>query len=77
LKAGEVLDGEGGFCVWGRQTPAERSLADGLLPLGLAHNVALIRDVAEGAPLRWSDVTIDANDIAVKTRREMEKAFAP
>ncbi|MFY9992198.1 MAG: flagellar biosynthesis protein FlgA, partial [Rhodoplanes sp.] len=73
----EVLDGEGGFCVWGRQTPAERSLADGLLPLGLAHNVALIRDVAEGAPLRWSDVTIDANDIAVKTRREMEKAFAP
>src|SRR5262249_53741114 len=26
LKAGEILDGEGGFCVWGRQVPAERSL---------------------------------------------------
>ncbi len=37
----------------------------------------MLSDVAEGAPLRWSDVTIDANDIAVKTRREMEKAFAP
>ena len=22
LKAGEMLDGEGGFCVWGKQTPA-------------------------------------------------------
>jgi predicted homoserine dehydrogenase-like protein len=71
-----VLDGEGGFCVWGRQTPAERSLADGLLPLGLAHNVALTRDVPEDGALRWSDVTIDPSDIAVKTRREMEKAFA-
>ena len=39
LKAGEMLDGEGGFCVWGKQTPAARSLADGLLPLGLAHKV--------------------------------------
>ena len=27
LKRGEVLDGEGGYCVWGKQVPAERSLA--------------------------------------------------
>ena len=30
LKAGEVLDGEGGFCVWGKQTPADVSLDAGL-----------------------------------------------
>ena len=30
LKAGEMLDGEGGFCVWGKQTPAALSLARGL-----------------------------------------------
>ena len=41
LKKGEVLDGEGGFCVWGRQTPADVSLQEGYLPLGLAHGVAL------------------------------------
>lgn len=76
LNAGEVLDGEGGFCVWGRQTPASVSLADGLLPLGLAHNIPLTRDVPEGAALRWSDVAIDADDIAVRTRREMEAMFA-
>jgi predicted homoserine dehydrogenase-like protein len=76
LKKGEVLDGEGGFCVWGRQVPAERSLAEGFLPLGLAHEVGLERDVAEGECLRWSDVAYDRNDPAVKVRREMEAAFA-
>lgn len=76
LKGGEMLDGEGGFCVWGKQTPADVSLAQGMLPLGLAHNVKLKRDIAEGEALRWNDVAFDANDIAVKVRREMEAAFA-
>src|SRR5215475_7037945 len=75
LKAGEVLDGEGGFCVWGRQTPADTSLERELLPLGLAHNVKVKRDIAEAQPLRWSDVDYDANDSVVKVRREMEAAF--
>jgi predicted homoserine dehydrogenase-like protein len=75
LKQGEMLDGEGGFCVWGRQVPAERSLAQGLLPLGLAHGVKLLRDVGEGECLKWTDVAYDENDLAVKVRREMETAF--
>ena len=75
LKKGEILDGEGGFCVWGKQTPAERSLAEGYLPLGLAQNVKLTRDVTEGEGLRWSDVAYDAGDFAVKVRREMETTF--
>jgi predicted homoserine dehydrogenase-like protein len=75
MKAGEMLDGEGGFCVWGKQTPAARSLDQGLLPLGLAHNVKLKRDVATGEALRWADVAYDQNDAAVKVRREMEAAF--
>jgi predicted homoserine dehydrogenase-like protein len=75
LKAGEVLDGEGGFCVWGKQTPADVSLERGLLPLGLAHSVKLKHDIAEGGALKWSDVVYDATDSAVKVRREMEAAF--
>jgi len=77
LKCGEVLDGEGGYCVWGKQVPGERSLSAGLLPLGLAHGVPLKRDVVEGECLKWSDVACDETDIAVKTRREMEAAFRP
>ena len=76
LKAGEMLDGEGGFCVWGKQTPADVSLDEGYLPLGLAHGVKLKADIAEGQRLRWRDVEIDDSDLAVRTRREMEAAFA-
>jgi predicted homoserine dehydrogenase-like protein len=75
LKAGEMLDGEGGFCVWGKQTPAVVSLEKGLLPLGLAHNVKLNRAIAQGAAIGWADVEIDPNDTAVKVRREMEAAL--
>jgi predicted homoserine dehydrogenase-like protein len=76
LKKAEVLDGEGGFCVWGKQTPAAASLAAGYFPLGLAQNVKLKRDIAEGERLKWSDVEVDVNDSAVRVRREMEAAFA-
>ena len=76
LKAGEMLDGEGGFCVWGKQTPADASLEQGYLPLGLAHNVKLKTDVKLGQRLKWSDVEYDPNSLAVKVRREMEAAFA-
>ena len=76
LAAGEILDGEGGFCVWGKQAPAATSMAEGWLPLGLSHNVRLKNPIKAGAALRWSDVEIDETDLAVKTRREMEAMFA-
>ncbi|WP_420405140.1 NAD(P)H-dependent oxidoreductase [Nisaea sp.] len=76
LRTGEVLDGEGGFCVWGKQTPARHSLDEGYLPLGLAQHVKLKRAIPEGAPLRWADVEIDPEDEAVRVRREMEAMFA-
>ncbi|MCP3388580.1 Gfo/Idh/MocA family oxidoreductase [Bradyrhizobium sp. CCGB12] len=75
LKAGEMLDGEGGFCVWGKQTPADASLKQGYLPLGLAHHVKLKTDIAQGQRLRWEDVEYDPDSLAVRVRREMEAAF--
>ena len=36
---GEMLDGEGGYTVWGKLLPAATSRAMGGLPLGLAHGV--------------------------------------
>src|SRR5438445_228860 len=53
LQAGETLDGEGGYTVWGKLVPAERSLAEGALPIGLAHKVPLKRNIAAGAVVRW------------------------
>ena len=75
LKAGEILDGEGGFCVWGRQVPAKASLSEGLLPLGLAHDLPLRRDIPAGTGLRWADVVLNEADTALQFRREMEIEF--
>ncbi|MCC7273538.1 MAG: Gfo/Idh/MocA family oxidoreductase [Alphaproteobacteria bacterium] len=75
LAEGEVLDGEGGYRVYGRLMPAADSLALGGLPLGLAHGVRLQRPIAAGAPVRWSDVAVDEAVEAVRVRREMEAAF--
>jgi predicted homoserine dehydrogenase-like protein len=76
LQPGEMLDGEGGYTVWGKLLPAETSRALGGLPLGLAHDIKLIRPVRQGQSLSWADVAIDTGTRAYQLRREMEAHFA-
>jgi predicted homoserine dehydrogenase-like protein len=75
LLAGEILDGEGGACVWGKLMTASDSLRRGGLPIGLANRVPLLRDVPAGQPVTWADVRIDPADEAYQYRRAMEAAF--
>ena len=77
LREGELLDGEGGYTVYGKLMPAADSLALGGLPLGLAHGVRLVRPVAGGQSLQWRDVAFDAADPSVRFRREMETELPP
>jgi predicted homoserine dehydrogenase-like protein len=76
LQAGEALDGEGGYTVYGKLMPADDSLACGGLPIGLAHNVTLKSPVAKDQPVTWANVDIDTTSQAVQIRREMEAMFA-
>ncbi|MDH5540734.1 MAG: flagellar biosynthesis protein FlgA, partial [Rhizobacter sp.] len=76
LRAGEMLDGEGGYTVWGKLLPAHTSVQMGGLPLGLAHDVKLVRAVPQGQSLSWADVAIDTGTAAYRVRREMEDLFA-
>ena len=58
------------------------SLKAGGLPIGLAHKVKLVKDVAAGRPVSWADVAIDETSEAVqhppgngtRRRRRMKKA---
>jgi predicted homoserine dehydrogenase-like protein len=75
LRAGEILDGEGGACVWGKLMPAADSLRHGGLPIGLANRLPVVRDVPAGQPVTWDDVRIDPADEAYQYRRAMEAAF--
>ena len=75
LNAGEILDGEGGFTVYGKLLPAETSLQRGAIPIGLAHGVRLRGAIPAGQVISWKDVEFDAQNDAVRTRREMEVQF--
>lgn len=72
LKRGERLDGEGGYTVWGKACPSDKSVAMGALPIGLAHDFVLKEDVRRGSVLTQSDVDLDHNSLAVKLRKEAE-----
>ena len=51
------------------------SLDAGALPLGLAHGWKVLRPIAAGQTVKWSDVAVDMNNAAVKLRREMEARY--
>ena len=76
LKAGEMLDGEGGFTVYGKLMPANKSLKMGGLPIGLAHRIKLKNNVNIDQQISWDDVEIDPTDQAVSVRKEMEKLYS-
>src|SRR5262249_55118112 len=76
LRAAEMLGGEGGEMVWGKLVPAERSLAESAIPIGLAHHVRLLHNIARGEIVRWGDVAVSDTE-AARVRREMEQRFAP
>ncbi|KAF7190264.1 hypothetical protein HII31_08595 [Pseudocercospora fuligena] len=75
LKAGEKLDGEGGFMVYGKLMPAHASMAIEGLPIGLAHGITLKHDIKQGQGLSWKDVEYSEKNQAVAVRREMEALY--
>ncbi|MBL6777741.1 MAG: flagellar biosynthesis protein FlgA, partial [Alphaproteobacteria bacterium] len=76
LKAGEMLDGEGGFTVWGQLYPAQAAQAIDGVPIGLAHNLKLTRDVAEGAPVTWDNVTSHPDSDILALRAAMQAGIS-
>ncbi|MDR1634646.1 MAG: Gfo/Idh/MocA family oxidoreductase [Bifidobacteriaceae bacterium] len=59
LRAGERLDGEGGYTVWGKLISARASVERDALPVAMAHDVKLIRSVPQGQVVTWQDVQVD------------------
>jgi len=47
----------------------------GGLPLGLAHQVKVVRPVKKSQSLCWDDVAIDKTTDAYRVRKEMEAMF--
>jgi predicted homoserine dehydrogenase-like protein len=77
LKPGEVLDGEGGYTVFGRLVSARESLANRYLPLGLSSGAKLIRPVAKDAYVTYDDVQLDETTLAFRIRKTQEAEYRP
>ena len=76
LHPGDTLDGEGGYTLWGKLLPASTSLKQGTVPLGLAHQAKVIRDVSRGSLVTWNDVSMDTSTKAYAVRKEFENTFS-
>lgn len=73
LKPGDVLDGEGGYTVYGRLVGARESIESGCLPMGLASHVKVIRPVPKDAFVTYNDIEVDDSLFAHKLRQDMER----
>lgn len=69
LKAGEVLDGSGGYTVNGLCEKAVIARAENLLPLGLADGAIMKQDVPQGTAITYDMVTLNEDSFVVKLRR--------
>lgn len=73
LGPGEVLDGIGGFAVYGEV--AREVEASGLLPIGVSEGAVLTRPVGKGEPVPVDSVELDEGALAVRLWREQEAAL--
>jgi predicted homoserine dehydrogenase-like protein len=76
LKAGEVLDGVGGFMTYGTIDNADVVYQQGLLPMGVAGGSRLLRDVAKDAALTYADIALPTDRLCDQLRLEQGQRFS-
>lgn len=77
LKAGELLDGLGGYMTYGVCERAEVAADAGLLPIGIAEGARLLSDVLRDRGLTYADVALPEGRRVIELRREQETRLAP
>ncbi|GAB6194417.1 NAD(P)H-dependent oxidoreductase [Desulfocastanea catecholica] len=75
LKAGEILDGIGGFHCYGLTENYEESFKNAFLPMSLAQGCRLKRDIAKDSIINYSDVEVPGGRLVDQLRREQNLLF--
>jgi predicted homoserine dehydrogenase-like protein len=75
LKAGELLDGVGGFATYGVIENAAIVAGEKLLPAGLAQGCRLLRDVALDTVVTFADVAVPEGRVCDRLREEQRVRF--
>jgi predicted homoserine dehydrogenase-like protein len=76
LKAGESLDGIGGFCTYGNIENAEGAMLRGSLPMGISDGCIVKHDLPRDHILTYADVEMPATlRLCDRLRAEQDEAF--
>jgi predicted homoserine dehydrogenase-like protein len=76
IKVDEILDGEGGYTVWGRLMPSTASVEAQALPIGLASEVTVTRPIKQGQVITLDDISADTTAQAWLVRNKMLEQFS-
>jgi predicted homoserine dehydrogenase-like protein len=71
LRPGDVLDGEGGYAVYGLIEDAAVARRDELVPIGLTQGATVLREIPQDRLLTWDDVA-PRESFALDLRREQD-----
>jgi predicted homoserine dehydrogenase-like protein len=78
LRAGDELDGGGGYTVYGLSERYDNAARERLLPFGFAYaGTRVTRDVARDEPISLDDVMIERENELTGLRAEQDRLFAP
>lgn len=75
LKAGDTLDGFGGFAAYGLLENHPRARAENLLPIGLSDHCVLSREIPKDTPVRFDDITLPEGRLCDRLYREQTERF--
>ena len=75
LKAGEMLDGIGGFTCYGMIENSEICQSEGLLPMGLSEDCTLEHDISKDQAITCEDVTMPDGRLCDRLRQEQTQHF--
>jgi predicted homoserine dehydrogenase-like protein len=76
LKAGDLLDGMGGFDTYGVAENSTVCYAQNLLPMGISEGCRMTRDVAKDQALCYDDVDLPPGRLCDRLRDEQNRHFA-
>ncbi|MEZ4840444.1 MAG: SAF domain-containing protein [Flavobacteriaceae bacterium] len=73
MKAGDIIDGLGGYKTYGVCENYNISRIEMLLPMGLAEGCKVIRDIAKDQVITYADVELPANRLSIHLRKEQDQ----
>lgn len=75
LKAGQIIDGIGGFMTYGQCETAETTMKCQLLPIGLGEGCVLKKDISRDDVLTYRDILLPPERYADQLRKEQNAYF--